>query len=458
MEELFNGQLSFADIDAEKFLHVRRAHADRRVNAMDRLTDDVINELIQLCLPHYHIKAGETVQQGRPYTRLETMVRVHLLQVSLNLSDPEMESYLASDMVARNFCRVSSTRLFISDSTILRFRHFIEQHGLAQKFLERTVNMAAEAGACSFDMVAADGTFIEAPSSTKNKAHARDPEMASGKKANTWHFGMKEHIAACSESGIIYGTVAAPANEHDITHLGDLLKGLEKKVFLDSGYIGCHKRAEIQAIPFKDVSWYIAARPSAWKKELSISENFGGELGQALVECVNVKRQLEHAKASVRCSIEWCFLWLKRIYGYAKVRYRGLAKKSQSSAHVVCSLQLQPLAQMVRSAKAALLITPKLWCALRLECHGALPTLENDICLFLGKYRVVSALFGKIERLTFTGTFDAFQHLVKSHSFKQICFPHRSEMGVLKSFPRSVRTPSTLIANHLVCWLAAFLV
>ena len=248
------------------------AHADRRVNAMDRLTDDVINELIQLCLPHYHIKAGETVQQGRPYTRLETMVRVHLLQVSLNLSDPEMESYLASDMVARSFCRVSSTRLFISDSTILRFRHFIDQYGLAQKFFERTVNLAVEAGACSFEMV------------------------------------------------------AAPANEHDITHLGDLLKGLEKKVFLDSGYIGCHKRAEIQAIPFKDVSWYIAARPSAWKKELSISENFGGELGQALVECVNVKRQLEHAKASVRCSIEWCFLWLKRIYGYAKVRYRGLAK------------------------------------------------------------------------------------------------------------------------------------
>ena len=197
---------------------------------------------------------------------------------------------------------------------------------MAQKLLERTVSLVAEAGACSFEMVAADGTFIEAPSSTKNKAHARDPEMASGKKANTWHFGMKEHIAACSESGIIYGTVAAPANEHDITHLGDLLKGLEKMVFLDSGYIGCTKRAEIQAIPFKDVSWYIAAKPSAWKKELSISENFGGELGQALVECVNVRRHLEHAKASVRCSIEWSFLWLKRIYGYAKIRYRGLAK------------------------------------------------------------------------------------------------------------------------------------
>ena len=236
MEELFDGQLSFADIDAEKFLQVRRAHADRRVNAMDRLTDDVINELIQLCLPHYHIKAGETVQQGRLYTRLETMVRVHLLQGSsskalFNFAPRELLSITQAKFLCKRLFRVllksflrslSSTRLFISDSTILRFRHFIDQYGLAQKFLERTVNLAVEAGACSFEMVAADGTFIEAPSSTKNKAHARDPEMASGKKANTWHFGMKEHIAACSESGIIYGTVAAPANEHDITHFSPL--------------------------------------------------------------------------------------------------------------------------------------------------------------------------------------------------------------------------------------------
>ena len=69
---------------------------------------------------------------------------------------------------------------------------------------------------------------------------------------------------------------------------------------------------------------------------------------------------------------------------------------------------------------------------------GPCRLLKTIFAQFLGKYRVVSALFGKIERLTFTGTFDAFQHLVKSHSFKQICFPHRSEMGVLKSFPYAV--------------------
>ena len=71
---------------------------------------------------------------------------------------------------------------------------------------------------------------------------------------------------------------------------------------------------------------------------------------------------------------------------------------------------------------------------------GPCRLLKTIFAQFLGKYRVVSALFGKIERLTFTGTFDAFQHLVKSHSFKQICFPHRSEMGVLKSFLKTSRS------------------
>ena len=119
MEELFNGQLSFADIDAENFLHVRRAHADRRVNAMDRLTDDVINELIQLCLPHYHIKAGETVQQGRPYTRLETMVRVHLLQVSLNLSVIFGERHGGSQLLPR--VQHSSFHLRFDDTALPAF-------------------------------------------------------------------------------------------------------------------------------------------------------------------------------------------------------------------------------------------------------------------------------------------------------------------------------------------------
>ena len=97
-----------------------------------------------------------------------------------------------------------------------------------------------------------------------------------------------------------------------------------------------------------------------------------------------------------------------------------VGEKSQSSAHVVCSLQLQPLEQMVRSAKATLLITPKLWCALRLECHGALPTLENDICPI---FRQISSYFSIIRKNRTTnvhGNFRRFstpgqKSLVKTH-------------------------------------------
>lgn len=322
MEEIFNDQLSFADLDADKYLEFRRSHADRRINAMDRLDDRLVDELVLICRPYYHSKA----RSGRPYLSLESMVRIHLLQISLNLSDLEMESYLMSDMVARRFCRLTFSRLGVSDSSILRFRRFIEQHGFAQKFLQRTIDIATEMGVCSQESVSADATFIDAPGSTKNQAHARDPEMASGKKAETWHFGMKEHIIACALSGIIQKAVAGPANEHDVTRLVDLLNGSETNVFLDSGYTGCYKRTDIKALKMNSVSWHVAAKPSTWKKELACSERIGGKIGEALVTVVNLARQLEHSKASIRCSVEWCFLWLKRIYGYSKTRYRGLHK------------------------------------------------------------------------------------------------------------------------------------
>lgn len=84
---------------------------------------------------------------------------------------------------------------------------------------------------------------------------------------------------------------------------------------------------------------------------------------------------------------------------------------------------------------------------------GPCRLLKTIFAQFLGKYRVVSALFGKIERLTFTGTFDAFQHLVKSHSFKQICFPHRSEMGVLKSFLKTYQPRAVFGVGAFLCLL-----
>ena len=338
MEEIFSYQLSFTDIEADKYIEYRRSHADPRIHAMDRLTDEVVDELVKLCLPFYHKKKGLAVQAGRPYMRLEMMVRLHLLQISLNYSDLLMEVYLTSDVAARRFCQVPSGRTTVSDTSLLRFRRFIERHGIAEKFLARTVHIAEDMGAFSLESVAADGTFIDAPDSTKNQAHARDPEMASGKKGNTWHFGMKEHIAASLNSGVVYSVAAGPANEHDITRLADILSGGEQNIFLDSGYLGCHKREEVLALPFeKKVSWFVADKPSAWKKQLAIGEAIEGKVGEAIKGMVAVKRQFEHAKASARCAIEWTFHWIKNIYGYSKTRYRGIAK-NHSRTVMLCSL------------------------------------------------------------------------------------------------------------------------
>ena len=120
IEEIFSYQFSFADIEADKYIEYRRSHADPRIHAMDRLTDDVVDELVKLCLSFSHKKNGLAVQAGRPYMRLEMMV--HLLQISLNYSDLQMEVYLTSDVAARLFCRVPYGRTTVSDTSLLRFR------------------------------------------------------------------------------------------------------------------------------------------------------------------------------------------------------------------------------------------------------------------------------------------------------------------------------------------------
>lgn len=116
IEEIFSYQFSFADIEADKYIEYRRSHADPRIHAMDRLTDDGVDELVKLCLPFSHKKNGLAVQAGRPYMRLEMMVRLHLLQISLNYSDLQMEVYLTSNVAARLFCRVPSGRTTVSDT------------------------------------------------------------------------------------------------------------------------------------------------------------------------------------------------------------------------------------------------------------------------------------------------------------------------------------------------------
>ena len=158
-----------------------------------------------------------------------------------------------------------------------------------------------------------DASIIEAPSSTKNGAGKRDLQMRQTKKGNEWHFGMKVHVGVDAETGVVHSMSTTSANVHDVTEAHRLLHGGEKRVWGDAGYQGVAKRDENGGL---DVEWRVAMRPGRRRQLEPGSE--------AAVK--------ERRKASIRAKVEHPFLWMKRRFGYAKVRYRGLAKNTQRLA------------------------------------------------------------------------------------------------------------------------------
>ena len=160
------------------------------------------------------------------------------------------------------------------------------------------------------DRTIVDASIIAAPSSAKNRAKERDPEMHQTKKGNEWHFGMKVHIGVDSQTGVVHSMTTTSANVHDLTELPRLLHGGESQVWGDAGYQGVDKRPGNRGL---DVEWQVAMRPGQRRK-----------LEPGSPEAVSEKR-----KASVRAKVEHPFLYIKRHFGYAKVRYRGLSKNTQ---------------------------------------------------------------------------------------------------------------------------------
>jgi IS5 family transposase len=157
-----------------------------------------------------------------------------------------------------------------------------------------------------------DATLIPAPSSTKNKDKGRDPEMHSSQKGNQWYFGMKAHIGADAESGLVHTVRGTSGNVHDVTEGNSLLHGQESDVYGDAGYQGANKRADAKA----DVTWHVAMRPGK-RKALNKDEPWG-----ALTD------KIEKAKAGIRAKVEHPFRVIKRQFGYIKTRYRGLKKNT----------------------------------------------------------------------------------------------------------------------------------
>ena len=150
------------------------------------------------------------------------------------------------------------------ESTILRFRHLLEEHGLSQQILATVNAKLIERGLMLKTGTVVDATLISAPSSTKNDSCERHPEMHQTKKGNQWHFGMKAHIGVDADSGLVHTVTTTAANAHGITQAHALLHGEEDIVFTDSGYRGVQKCDEIQE-QHPEVKWQIAMMPSKRK-------------------------------------------------------------------------------------------------------------------------------------------------------------------------------------------------
>ena len=235
-------------------LSVRKTRKAIFLEQMDRVVP--WSRLVDLIAPHY--PAGRT---GRPPFELETMLRTHFLQQWFNLSDPAMEEAFFDTPLYREFVGLADNVRLPDESTILRFRHRLEKHGLATQMLAEINTILLERGLMLKEGSAVDATLIAAPSSTKNKDKARDPEMHSSQKGNQWYFGMKAHIGVDADSGLVHTVRCTSGNEHDITQAHRLLHGHEKSVWADAGYQGVEKRPGADPA----VTWHVAMRPGKRK-------------------------------------------------------------------------------------------------------------------------------------------------------------------------------------------------
>lgn len=183
------------------------------------------------------------------------MLRIHFMQQWYALSDPAMEDALYEIESMRRFAGLELNEDAIPDeTTILKFRRFLEQHKLAQSMFDTVNALLGEKQLLLRQGTIVDATIIHAPSSTKNQDKARDSEMHQTKKGNQYYFGMKAHIGVDLGSGLVHTVTTTAANAADVTEVANLLHGKEASVHADAGYIGARKR-----VPGKRLAWHIAA-------------------------------------------------------------------------------------------------------------------------------------------------------------------------------------------------------
>lgn len=260
--------------------------------------------LLAVIEPHYH----QTGRRGRQPMPLESMLRIYFMQQWYALSDPGMEDALYEIESMRRFAGIELVEEAIPDeTTILNFRRLLETHQLTSQLFNTINDVLEKKGLLLKGGTMVDATIIHAAPSTKNQDKKRDPEMHQTKKGNQWYFGMKVHVGADINSGIVHTVSVTPANVADVTELPHVLREDDRAVLGDAGYVHNElKRAARKAGVFWGVA--LKARP---KHKLSAGH-----------------KRRNRKMSSVRSRVEHIFRVMKCQFGYRKTRYRGLVKNA----------------------------------------------------------------------------------------------------------------------------------
>ncbi len=279
------------------------------------------SDLTQALKPYYPDPTGP----GRRPKGLERMLRIYFMQHWFNLSDPGMEEALYDSQVMRDFAGIDLGEEPAPDeSTIVKFRHLLEAKNMGAELLQLVNSYLDENGLKVSRGTIVDASIINAPSSTKNRDQARDPDMHQTRKGNQWYFGMKLHIGVDSKTKLVHSAVATAANVHDSQVLDDLLHGEETRVWGDSAYAGQKRTLKEVAPQSRDFTQQKASRNRA----LSAQE-----------------RSRNRTKSRVRSRVEHIFHILKCRFGFTKVRYRGLEKNAN---HLFAAMALVNLVMAKR--------------------------------------------------------------------------------------------------------------
>ena len=274
-------------------------------------------EFCELIEPHY-----PKVGNGRPPIGLKRMLRMYFIANWFNLADVACEDALYDVAIFREFCRIDLGRERVPDATtLLHFRHLLEAHQIGTALFAKVGELLMHNGMKLSGGTIVDATLIAAPPSVKNEEKQRDPEMHQAKKGNQWHFGMKVHIGVDSASGLIHSASVTAANVHDSHEVPNLLHGEETRFYGDSAYRGKAQRERLRTIA-----------PRA--------KDFTNKRAYRNTPLTDADKETNRRKSSVRAKVEHPFLTFKRLWGFAKTRYRGLAKNANRAFAMLAMINI----------------------------------------------------------------------------------------------------------------------